>query len=120
LHIKNAFYFPIFNRNLLSFNDIHLTDIILRQTMNEILNIFISLELSRIKKCVLEKLSVFPYGLYYTCINAIETHVIVSQKLTNRNEFLVWHDWLGHPRYIMIRKIVENSCGHPFKSSKYN
>ena len=26
----------------------------------------------------------------------IETHVIVSQKLINNNEFLVWHDRLGH------------------------
>jgi len=74
--------------------------------MKEILNIFISLELSRIKKCVLEKLSAFFYGLYYKYINVIETHVIVSQKLTNRHEFLVWHDWLSHPRYIMMQKIV--------------
>jgi len=33
------------------------------------------------KKCVLEKLSVFSYGLYYTYINAIETHVIVMNFL---------------------------------------
>ena len=48
----------------------------------------------------------------------IETHVILSQKLTNKNEFLVWHDRLGHPRYIMMQKKVENSCGHPLKSQK--
>jgi len=66
----------------------------------------------------LEKLSAFSYGLYYTYINAIETHVIVSQKLTNKNEFLVWHDRLGHPGHIMMQKIAENSCGHPLKSQK--
>jgi len=66
----------------------------------------------------LEKLSAFSYGLYYTYINAIETHVIVSQKLTNKNEFLVWHDRLGHLGYIMMQKIAENSCGHPLKSQK--
>ena len=35
------------------------------------------------------------------------TRVIVSQKLTNQNEFLVWYDQLGHPRSIMMRRIVE-------------
>jgi len=59
LHIKNAFYSPKSNRNLLSFNGY----------------------LTRIKsniKCVMEKLSAFSYGLYYTYINVIEMHVIVS------------------------------------------
>jgi len=55
---------------------------------------------------------------------ACTTHIlmrlrrIINQKLTNKNEFLVWHDRLGHPRYIMMRKIAENSCGHPLKSQK--
>ena len=60
-----------------------------------------------IKKCVLEKLSSFSYGLYYTYVSAIETHVIVSEKLMNQNEFLNWHDQLGHPRSIMMQKIVK-------------
>ena len=56
---------------------------------------------------------------------ACTTHIlmrlrrIINQKLTNKNEFLVWHDRLGHPRYIMMRKIAENSCGHPLKSHKF-
>jgi len=49
LHIKNVFCSPKSNRNLLSFKDIRLNGYILRQTMKEILNIFISLELSQIK-----------------------------------------------------------------------
>jgi len=31
-------------------------------------------------------------------------HVVVNQKFTNQNEFLVWYDQLGHPRSIMMRK----------------
>jgi len=50
-------------------------NIILRQTMKEILNIYITRIESNIK-CVLEKLLGFSYGLYYS--NAIETHVIIS------------------------------------------
>jgi len=41
------------------------------------------LELNK-KKCVLEKLSIFSYGLYYTCISTIEMHVIVNQKFMNQ------------------------------------
>lgn len=34
----------------------------------------------------------------------------------NQNNFIVLHEQLGHPRFIMILKIVEKSCGHPYKS----
>jgi len=58
-------------------------DIILRQTMKKIWNIFISLRF-------LEKLSTLSYGLYYTYISTIEINVMVNQKFTNQNEYLVW------------------------------
>jgi len=29
---------------------------------------------------------------------------MVNQKFTNKNEFLVWYDHLGHPRSIMMQK----------------
>ena len=32
--------------------------------------------------------------------------------------FIVWHDRLGHPGSIMMRKIIENSCGHSLKNQK--
>jgi len=44
----------------------------------------------------IEKLLVFSYGLYNTYISAIKTHVIVRQKLMNKNEFIVWHALLDH------------------------
>ena len=90
-------------------------DILLKQIMKEIKNI-LRHNLSR--KCILEKLSSFSCGLYYTNISTIETHTIVNQKFTNQNEFIVWHNRLGHPGYIMMRKIIKNSCGPLLKSQK--
>ena len=88
LHIKNAFYSPKSNRNLLSFKDIHLNGYHI-ETNNEgdIEYLYIT-RIESNKKCVLENLSAFSYGLYYIYINAIEMHVIVSQKLRNKNEII--------------------------------
>jgi len=39
---------------------------------------------------------------------------MVNQKFTNQNEFLFWHDQLGHPGSIMMRKKkVEKLMGKP-------
>ena len=46
------------------------------------------------KESVLEKLSTFSYGLYYKFISTIEMHVMVNQKFTNQNDWLIWHDQL--------------------------
>ena len=55
------------------------------------------------KKCVLEKLPALSFGLYYTNVIMFETYAIVNQS---------------HPRSTMIRKIIENSSGHPLKNQK--
>ena len=88
LYIKNAFYSPKSNRNLLSFKDIRLNGYHI-ETNNEgdIEYLYIT-RIESNKKCILEKLLAFSYGLYYTYINAIEMHVIVSQKLRNKNEII--------------------------------
>ena len=31
---------------------------------------------------------------------------------------MLWHDCLGHPGSIMMRRIIENSDGHPLKNQK--
>jgi hypothetical protein len=31
---------------------------------------------------------------------------------------MLWHDQLGHPRSIIMRRIIENSHGHPLKNLK--
>ena len=70
------------------------------------------------KKNILEKLPVFSSGLYYTNISTIEAHAIVNQKFTDENNFIVWHDRLGHPGSIMMRRIIKNSSGHSLKNQK--
>jgi len=97
LHSKNAFYSPKSNINLLSFKDIYLNGCHIEINNEGDMKYLYITRLGLNKKCVLEKLSAFSYGLYYIYISSIETHVIVSQKFTNKNEFLVWHDQLGHP-----------------------
>ena len=64
------------------------------------------------------KLRAFSSGLSYIDIGNIEAHATINQKLTNRNEFIVWHNWLGHPGSIMMRRIIENSCGYSSKNQK--
>ena len=54
------------------------------------------------------KLHIFSSDLYYTYISAIETHVIVNQKFTYKNMFIVWHDRLDHYGSIVMRKIIDN------------
>ena len=70
------------------------------------------------KKNILEKLPVFSSGLYYTNISTNEAHAIVNQKFTDENNFIVWHDRLGHPGSIMMRRIIKNSSGHSLKNQK--
>ncbi|KAJ9561443.1 hypothetical protein OSB04_006603 [Centaurea solstitialis] len=70
------------------------------------------------KKNVLEKLSMYFSGLYYTKISAIETNMVINQKFMDRENFILWHDRLGHPGSVMMRKIIEQSCGHPLENQK--
>ncbi|KAJ9535920.1 hypothetical protein OSB04_un000919 [Centaurea solstitialis] len=70
------------------------------------------------KKNVLEKLSMYSSGLYYTKIGAIETNMVINQKFIDRENFTLWHDRLGHPGSVMMRKIIEQSCGIPLENQK--
>jgi transposase InsO family protein len=70
------------------------------------------------QKLILEKLPILSSGLYYTTMRTIETNVIVHQKCSDPNIFMLWHNCLGHPGSIMMRRIIENSHGHPLKNQK--
>ena len=48
----------------------------------------------------------------------IEAHSIVNQKFTDLKTFVLWHDRIGHPGSIMMRRIIENSNEHSFKNLK--
>ena len=67
---------------------------------------------------MLERLPAFCSSLYYTNISSIEAHAIVNQQLTNHGEFIIWHNRLGHPGSIMMRRIIENSSEHSLINEK--
>ena len=67
---------------------------------------------------MLEKLPTLSSGLYYAEISTIEAHSIVNQKFTDINIFVLWHDRIGHPGSIMLKRIIKHSKGHPLKNLK--
>jgi len=117
--IKEALLSTKSRRNLLSFKDIRSNDFHIETTNeNNIEYLYITTTVSREKR-ILEKLPALSSGLYFTRISTIETYVVVNQKFTNsKDTFLTWHDRLGHPGSIMMRRIIENSHGHQLKNQK--
>ena len=90
--INDALFSTKFQRNLLSFKDIRQNgyhiEIVNENNVEYLYIIVIIIG----KKCILEKLSTLSFGLYNTNISITETNVIVNQKFTNQNTFIVWHD----------------------------
>jgi hypothetical protein len=68
------------------------------------------------QKLILKKLHVLFFRMYYTTIRTIESHVVMHQKCSNPNMFMLWHDCLGHSSTIMMLQIIENSHGHSLKN----
>ncbi|KAJ9539329.1 hypothetical protein OSB04_032062 [Centaurea solstitialis] len=118
LKIENALYSPKSQRNLLNFKDIRKNGYHI-ETMDEGESEYLLItNISSGKKNVLEKLSMYSFGLYYTKISAIKTNMVINQKFIDRENFTLWHDRLGHPGSVMMRKIIEQSCGHPLENQK--
>ncbi|KAJ9561391.1 hypothetical protein OSB04_006551 [Centaurea solstitialis] len=118
LKIENALYSPKSQRNLLNFKDIRKNGYHI-ETMDEGESEYLLItNISSGKKNVLEKLSMYSSGLYYTKISAIETNMVINQKFMDRENFILWHDRLGHPGSVMMRKIIEQSCGYPLENQK--
>ena len=113
-----ALYSEKSQRNLLSFKDIRKNGYHIETTNEGNVEYLCITTIVSGKKSVLERLPAFCSGLYYTNISSIEAHAIVNQQLTNHSEFIIWHNWLGHPGSIMMRRIIENSSGHSLKNKK--
>ena len=75
-------------------------------------------KISSEKKYVLEKLLELSYCLYYTSLKKNETYMVVERKFTNHNNFIIWHDWLGHPGSVMMQKIINSWYWHKLKNKK--
>ena len=116
LKIEDALYYNKSSRNLLSFKDIRRNGYHI-ETMNHDANeyLLITSIISR-QKCILEQLPSLSCGLYQTTIRSIESYAVMNQRFNDSNAFLLWHERLGHPSISMMRRIVQNSNGHPFTS----
>ena len=64
---------------------------------------------------MIEKLPSYNSGLYYTFIHPVQSHVTINKRSVDPANFIIWHDRLGHPGSTMMRRIIENSTGHPLK-----
>ena len=118
IRIDDTLYSSKSRRNLLSFKDIRGNGYHIK-TNNEGNEeyIYITSMISG-QKLVLKKLHIFFSGLYYTTMRTIEANVAVHQKCSNPIIFTLWHNRLGHPGSVIIRRIIENSHGHPLKNQK--
>ncbi|KAL4038648.1 hypothetical protein IC575_002271 [Cucumis melo] len=116
--ISNALFSSKSKRNLLNFKDIRQNGYHVEiNNKNNIEYLYITFIVSHEKR-ILETLHAFSSGLYYTHIRVIETYATMNPKFMNLNMFTVWHDRLGHPGSITMRRIIENSHGHPLKNQK--
>lgn len=70
------------------------------------------------KKFELEKLIALSFVLYYTSISMVETLEIIIKFFTKSNEFIIWHDLLGHLSFNMMYKIIDSLDGHSLKNHK--
>ncbi|KAL0561638.1 hypothetical protein IC582_002078 [Cucumis melo] len=116
--ISNALFSSKSKRNLLSFKDIRQNGYhVETNNKNNIEYLYITFIVSHEKR-ILEILSAFSSGLYYTHIRVIETYATMNPNFVNLNMFTVSHNRLGHPGSITMRRIIENSHRQPLKNQK--
>ncbi|KAJ0523083.1 putative RNA-directed DNA polymerase [Helianthus annuus] len=119
LIINDALYSSKSRRNLLSFKSIRQNGYHLKTTSannNEYLQITSN---ENGKDTIVEKLKALSSGLYCTNITPIELYMAVSNhKVLDKDTFTIWHDRLGHPGNIMMRRIIKSANGHPLKNLK--
>ena len=116
LLIKNAMFSTRSKKNLLSFKDIRHNSYHI-ETTNERDNEYLCITtIVSGRKHVIEKLPSYNSGLYYTFINPVESHMTINIRSVDPTNFTIWHDRLGQPGSTMMRRIIENSNGHPLKN----
>ena len=119
LQIEDALYSNKYSRNLLNFKDIRRNGYHI-ETMNHDDNEYLLItSIIFGQKCILEQLSSLSCGLYQTTIRSIESYAVMNLKFNDSNAFLLWHERLGHPGISMMRRIVQNSNGHPLTSRQF-
>ena len=117
-HINDTLYSSKSTRNFLSFKDIRKNGYHI-ETMNE--GNKESLYITSIiygKNIVEEKLLAFSPRLYHTTIKPIESYDITNQEFNDPKIFTLWHNRLVHLGSSMMRRIIEQSHGHPLKNQR--
>ena len=117
-HINDVLYSVKSKRIMLSFKDIRHNGYHIETTYDNNKEYLCITHIVSSQKLLVEKLPAFSSGLYYTTITTIELNMVMSQKLSHPNIFMLWHDRLGHLGSIMMKRIIENSHGHALKSQK--
>jgi GAG-pre-integrase domain len=118
LIINDALYSSKSKKNLLSFKNIRRNGYHI-ETMTE--DNIEYLQITTIKygqKIILKKMEALLSELYCMNISLIESNIVSNQKLHDTKIFTLWHDRLGHPDNIMMRRIIESTNGHPLKDLK--
>ena len=113
LQIEDALYSNKYSRNLLSFKDIRQNGYHIETRNHDANEYLLITSIISGKKCILEQLPSLSCGLYQTTIRFIEFYAVMNQKFNDSNTFLLWHKQLGHPEISMMRRLVQNSNGHP-------
>ena len=132
LIIDDTLYSSRFKRNLLSFKYIRKNGYYI-ETMNEKNCEYLHItSIKNGQKIIIEKMQAMSSGLYSTYISRIESNMVANPKLVVTNKklavtnkklvdpklFTLWHDRLGHPGNIMMRRIIESANEHPLKDLK--
>ena len=64
-----------------------------------------------------ENMKCIPSGLYTTTTRPIECHYVAGPTTGTTHEITPWHDRMGHPGRIVMRRILKSSHMHPLTRS---
>lgn len=118
LYIDDALYSSKSRRNLFSFKDIRCNGYHIETMQGNNAEYFCITSFVSALKQIKEKFYVLPSSMYYTFIKMVESNIITNQKFVDPKNFILWHDRLGHPGAIMMRRIINNSHRNPLKNQK--
>ncbi|KAM1614644.1 hypothetical protein ACFX2K_023977 [Malus domestica] len=117
LTIAEALYSPRSGRTLLSFKDIRDNNYHAETHVENEVEFLCVTSYEYGQKRILEKMERNPSGLYTTTIHPIECHYVAGPTTGTAHEITLWHDRLGHPGRIAMRRILKTSHGHPLTRS---
>ncbi|KAM2731492.1 hypothetical protein EV2_035147 [Malus domestica] len=117
LTIAEALYSPPYGRTLLIFKDIRDNNYHAETHVKHKVEFLCITSYEYGQKRILEKMKRISSGLYTTTIHPIEYHYVANPTTRTAHEITFWHDRLGHPGRIVMRRILKSSHGQPLTQS---